>query len=46
MRILEYNDQIKNRLKRIDGQIQGIVSPETTTKQELGILMVGGNINE
>ena len=43
-------DEILNVSDRIavihDGQIQGIVSPETTTKQELGILMVGGNINE
>ena len=43
-------DEILNVSDRIavihDGQIQGIVRPETTTKQELGILMVGGNINE
>ena len=43
-------DEILNVSDRIavihDGQIRGIVSPETTTKQELGILMVGGNINE
>lgn len=43
-------DEILNVSDRIavihDGHIQGIVSPETTTKQELGILMVGGNINE
>ena len=43
-------DEILNVSDRIavihDGQIQGIVSPETTPKQELGILMVGGNINE
>ena len=43
-------DEILNVSDRIavihDGQIQGIVSPETTSKQELGILMVGGNINE
>lgn len=29
-----------------NGKIQGEVLPETTTKQELGILMVGGKINE
>lgn len=43
-------DEILNVSDRIvvihDGQIQGEVSPETTNKQELGILMVGGNINE
>ncbi len=43
-------DEILNVSDRIaiihDGQIQGIVTPETTTKQELGILMVGGRINE
>lgn len=43
-------DEILNVSDRIavihDGQIQGIVRPESTTKQELGILMVGGNINE
>lgn len=43
-------DEILNVSDRIavihDGQIQGIVTPETTTKQELGILMVGGKINE
>ena len=28
------------------GKIQGIVSPETTNKQELGILMAGGNLGK
>ena len=39
-------DEILNLSDRIavihDGQIQGIVTPETTNKQELGILMAGG----
>lgn len=43
-------DEILNVSDRIlvihDGKIQGEVSPETTNKQELGILMVGGKINE
>ena len=29
-----------------DGKIQGIVTPETTNKQELGILMAGGKVKE
>ena len=29
-----------------DGKIQGIVTPETTNKQELGILMAGGQVKE
>ena len=41
-------DEILNLSDRIavihDGQIQGIVTPETTNKQELGILMAGGSI--
>ncbi|MDS2341680.1 ABC transporter ATP-binding protein [Streptococcus pneumoniae] len=40
-------DEILNVSDRIavihDGKIQGIVSPETTNKQELGVLMAGGN---
>ncbi|GBG97339.1 ABC transporter ATP-binding protein [Lactococcus termiticola] len=43
-------DEILNVSDRIlvihDGKIQGEVTPETTNKQELGVLMVGGNINE
>lgn len=43
-------DEILNVSDRIlvihDGKIQGEVTPETTNKQELGILMVGGNIHE
>ena len=43
-------DEILNVSDRIlvihDGKIQGEVTPETTNKQELGILMVGGKINE
>lgn len=39
-------DEILNVSDRIavihDGKIQGIVSPETTNKQELGVLMAGG----
>ncbi|MFZ2476838.1 MAG: ATP-binding cassette domain-containing protein, partial [Lactococcus raffinolactis] len=39
-------DEILNVSDRIavihDGQIQGIVRPKDTTKQELGVLMVGG----
>ena len=41
-------DEILNLSDRIavihDGKIQGIVSPEKTNKQELGILMAGGKI--
>ncbi|CTN77460.1 ABC transporter ATP-binding protein [Streptococcus pneumoniae] len=41
-------DEILNVSDRIavihDGKIQGIVSPETTNKQELGVLMAGGNL--
>ena len=29
-----------------DGKIQGIVSPENTNKQELGILMAGGSVDK
>ncbi|HGQ8732512.1 TPA: ABC transporter ATP-binding protein [Streptococcus pneumoniae] len=29
-----------------DGKIQGIVSPETTNKQGLGVLMAGGNLGK
>ena len=29
-----------------DGRIQGILSPEETNKQELGILMAGGTVNK
>ncbi|MDR0297740.1 MAG: ABC transporter ATP-binding protein [Streptococcaceae bacterium] len=43
-------DEILNVSDRIavihDGKIQGETSPEKTTKQELGILMVGGSVNE
>ena len=43
-------DEILNVSDRIavihDGKIQGIVSPETTNKQELGILMAGGNLGK
>ncbi|MDG7948934.1 ABC transporter ATP-binding protein [Streptococcus pneumoniae] len=43
-------DEILNVSDRIavihDGKIQGIVSPETTNKQELGVLMVGGNLGK
>ena len=43
-------DEILNLSDRIavihDGKIQGIVSPEKTNKQELGILMAGGKIKE
>ncbi|MGT2749927.1 ABC transporter ATP-binding protein [Streptococcus orisasini] len=43
-------DEILNLSDRIavihDGQIQGIVTPETTNKQELGILMAGGSIEK
>ena len=41
-------DEILNLSDRIavihDGKIQGIVTPEKTNKQELGILMAGGKI--
>ncbi|WP_172208338.1 ABC transporter ATP-binding protein [Pseudolactococcus hodotermopsidis] len=41
-------DEILNVSDRIavihDGKIQGIVKPSETTKQELGILMVGGKV--
>ena len=43
-------DEILNISDRIavihDGKIQGIVSPETTNKQELGVLMAGGNLGK
>ena len=43
-------DEILNVSDRIavihDGKIQGIVPPETTNKQELGILMAGGQVKE
>lgn len=43
-------DEILNVSDRIvvihDGKIQGEVRPENTSKEELGILMIGGNINE
>ncbi|HGJ1305969.1 TPA: ABC transporter ATP-binding protein [Streptococcus pneumoniae] len=43
-------DEILNVSDRIavihDGKIQGIVSPETTNKQELGVLMSGGNLGK
>ncbi|SQG83122.1 ABC transporter ATP-binding protein [Streptococcus uberis] len=43
-------DEILNVSDRIavihDGKIQGIVTPENTNKQELGILMAGGTINK
>ncbi|HEW8855188.1 TPA: ABC transporter ATP-binding protein [Streptococcus pneumoniae] len=43
-------DEILNVSDRIavihDGTIQGIVSPETTNKQELGVLMAGGNLGK
>ncbi|EFR44607.1 ABC transporter ATP-binding protein [Streptococcus pseudoporcinus] len=43
-------DEILNLSDRIavihDGKIQGIVMPETTNKQELGILMAGGSIDK
>lgn len=43
-------DEILNLSDRIavihDGQIQGIVLPEDTNKQELGILMAGGRIEK
>lgn len=43
-------DEILNVSDRIavihDGKIQGIVSPETTNKQELGVLMAGGNLRK
>ncbi|NON33475.1 ABC transporter ATP-binding protein, partial [Klebsiella pneumoniae] len=29
-----------------DSKIQGIVSPETTNKQELSVLMAGGNLGK
>ncbi|MGT2808036.1 ABC transporter ATP-binding protein [Streptococcus iniae] len=43
-------DEILNLSDRIavihDGKIQGIVNPESTNKQELGILMAGGSIDK
>ena len=43
-------DEILNVSDRIavihDGQIQGIVTPETTNKQELGVLMAGGELEK
>ncbi|CIO16211.1 ABC transporter ATP-binding protein [Streptococcus pneumoniae] len=43
-------DEILNVSDRIAvihyGKIQGIVSPETTNKQELGVLMAGGNLGK
>lgn len=43
-------DEILNVSDRIavihDGKIQGIASPETTNKQELGVLMAGGNLGK
>ena len=43
-------DEILNLSDRIavihDGSIQGIVTPAETNKQELGILMAGGNIGK
>ncbi|HGQ3738576.1 TPA: ABC transporter ATP-binding protein [Streptococcus pneumoniae] len=43
-------DEILNVSDRIavihNGKIQGIVSPETTNKQELGVLMAGGNLGK
>ncbi|VPV99729.1 ABC transporter ATP-binding protein [Streptococcus pneumoniae] len=43
-------DEILNVSDRIavihDGKIQGIVSPETTNKQELGVLRAGGNLGK
>lgn len=43
-------DEILNLSDRIavihDGRIQGIVTPETTNKQELGILMAGGELTK
>lgn len=43
-------DEILNVSNRIavihDGKIQGIVSPETTNKQGLGVLMAGGNLGK
>ncbi|HGJ7431372.1 TPA: ABC transporter ATP-binding protein [Streptococcus pneumoniae] len=43
-------DKILNVSDRIavihDGKIQGIVSPETTNKQGLGVLMAGGNLGK
>ncbi|HFR5201526.1 TPA: ABC transporter ATP-binding protein [Streptococcus pneumoniae] len=43
-------DEILNVSDRIavihDGKIQGIVSPEPTNKQELGVLMAGGNLGK
>ncbi|SND54294.1 ABC transporter ATP-binding protein [Streptococcus pneumoniae] len=43
-------DEILNVSDRIavihDGKIQGIVLPETTNKQELGVLMAGGNLGK
>ena len=43
MRLLNVSDRIA---VIHDGKIQGIVSPETTNKQELGVLMAGGNLGK
>lgn len=43
-------DEILNVSDRIavihDGKIQGLVTPETTNKQELGVLMAGGELEK
>ena len=43
-------DEILNVSDRIavihDGKIQGVVTPETTNKQELGVLMAGGELEK
>ena len=43
-------DEILNVSDRIavihDGKIQGIVTPETTNKQEIGVLMAGGELEK
>ena len=43
-------DEILNVSDRIavihDGKIQGVVTPETTNKQELGVLMAGGSLGK
>ncbi len=43
MKILNVSDRIA---VTHDGKIQGIVNPEETNKQELGILMAGGKIQK
>ncbi|HGQ2638853.1 TPA: ABC transporter ATP-binding protein [Streptococcus pneumoniae] len=44
---LDENLNVSDRIAVIhDGKIQGIVSPETTNKQELGVLMAGGNLGK